>query len=111
MIEIKLGGKTYLLRMTMGSARAAQELLKRPFAEIVQALSKFDMDAIRIMFFAALRAEQPSITLDETDRMLDSPGLELRGLTEALARAIADFFGPGESSEIQKKLARTRKDS
>jgi len=106
--QITIGGKSYLLRLTNSGARLAQELLKRPFGQILKDLSFLDVEVIRVLLYACLRPEQPEMKLEAVDALMDEPGFHLLEISEPIGEAVAAYISGGSKPALvdTKKKAR-----
>lgn len=106
---LQIGSKTYLLRLTNSGARLTQDLLHKPFGQVILDLQRLDLDVVRGLLYASLRPEQSELKLEDVDVLMDSEGFSLMQTMEALKEVLADYMGAGTKAiEEPKKKAQAR---
>jgi len=101
--QIKLGGKTYLLRMTMAGARLAQELSKKGLGSLVHGTFQMDLDVMPVMFYCCTRAEHPELTFDEVKQMFEARPVLNIDVAAAVSGALGEFLDPEAAAATASK--------
>lgn len=101
--ELKIGSKSYLLRLTNSGARLAQELTKKPFLQVVTDFRQMDLEVVRVLLYAALRPEHAALTLPDVDALMDSEDFNLVHTVRALKDALGDYMDPSKTVPVETK--------
>ena len=87
-VQIEIGGQSYPLRLQINQLIAAASILGRPFEQIAPSLA--DPEVMRAVLWAAMRDDDPDLTLFDAGDILAEVGAEKVGA--ALSDAIIAAF-------------------
>jgi hypothetical protein len=96
-VDLVVGEKTYLLRLSINGVVEAETLLDKSVNEIIQSIDR--MGTLRALLWAALREHHPSLSLFDAGDIIGIAGAENVGFKvgEAIKAAFPEAKGGDDS--------------
>lgn len=109
-LTVKVGGKSYCLKLSVEAMCAMEDRLSTPdrevvFGSIVDGVARGSVRSIRLFLWTALLTHHPELTLEDVSRWMDRAG----GLT-GLASKLADLMASTRPDPEDLEIVPTKKD-